>query len=119
MRDRSAAPEVALAWVDLERYDLVGAARHLRLATVSNGFMGDRVPETMLGITRSRVQAARGDVKGAMSIVEKTSADIGDGNELADGAAAARGPAAAVARGHRRCRLEVEVSSRPSRLRPR
>ncbi len=81
VRDRSAAPEVALAWVDLERYDLVGAARHLRLATVSNAFMGDRVPETMLGITRSRVQAARGDVKGALSIVAKTSADMGGGND--------------------------------------
>ena len=81
MRDRSAAPEVALAWVDLERYDLVGAARHLRLATVSNAFMGDRVPETMLGITRSRVQAARGDVKSALSIVAKTSADMGGGND--------------------------------------
>ena len=81
VRDRSAAAEVALAWVDLERYDLVGAARHLRLATLSDAFMGDRVPETMLGITRSRVQAARGDVKGAMSIVAKTSADMGGEND--------------------------------------
>ena len=74
MRDRSAAPQVALAWVDMERYDLEGAARHVKLATMSDAFLGDRVPGTMLALTRARIQAARGDVNGAISIVEQSEA---------------------------------------------
>jgi LuxR family maltose regulon positive regulatory protein len=81
LRDRSAAPQVALAWVDMERYDLIGAAKHVKLATVSDAFLGDRVPGAMLALTRSRIQAARGDVDGAISIVEKTTEGIADGNE--------------------------------------
>ena len=81
VRDRSAAPQVALAWVDMERYDLIGAAKHVKLATMSDGFLGDRVPGAMLALTRSRMKAARGDVDGAISIVEKTAEGIADGNE--------------------------------------
>ncbi len=81
LRDRSAAPQVALAWVDMERYDLIGAAKHAKLAAMSDAFLGDRVPGAMLALTRSRIQAAHGDLDGAISIVEKTTEGIADGSE--------------------------------------
>lgn len=80
-RDRSAAPQVALAWVDMERYDLTGAAKHVKLATMSDAFLGDRAPGAMLALTRARLQAARGDLDGAISLVEQTVEGIADGSD--------------------------------------
>jgi LuxR family maltose regulon positive regulatory protein len=48
VRDRSAAPQVALAWVAMERYDLIAAAKHVKRASLSDAFLGDRVPVAML-----------------------------------------------------------------------
>jgi LuxR family maltose regulon positive regulatory protein len=77
-RDRSAAPQVALAWVDVERHDPVAAAKHVKLATMSDAFLGDRVPVAMLALARSRIQAARGDLDAAISILERAAEGIAD-----------------------------------------
>jgi LuxR family transcriptional regulator, maltose regulon positive regulatory protein len=79
VRDRSAAPQVALALVAMERYDLNAAAKHVTLASLSDPFLGDRSPVAMLALVRSRLQAARGDLDGAISIVEQTAEGIADG----------------------------------------
>ena len=81
VRDRSAAPQVALAWVAMERYDLSAAAKHVKLASLSDAFLGDRVPAAMLALTRSRLQAARGDLDGAITIVGQAYEGIADGTD--------------------------------------
>jgi LuxR family transcriptional regulator, maltose regulon positive regulatory protein len=78
VRDRSAAPHVALAWVAVERQDLSAAARHVKSATMSDAFLGDRVPVAMLALAQSRMHTARGDVNGAISILNQAAEDIGD-----------------------------------------
>jgi LuxR family transcriptional regulator, maltose regulon positive regulatory protein len=62
-----AAPEVALAWVNTERYDLAGARRHaLRAAeSVDN----DPMPRAMLTLVSARLSRARGDIDGALSLL--------------------------------------------------
>jgi LuxR family maltose regulon positive regulatory protein len=58
------AAEVALAYVDIERYDLAGAREHAeragRCATSR-----DPLPAAMLALTQARIQRAGGDVSGA------------------------------------------------------
>jgi len=71
-KDRPSAAQVALAWVDTERYELLAACEHVRLAELSDFNLGDPVPRTMLALVRSRLQAARGDVAGALVTVEQT-----------------------------------------------
>jgi LuxR family maltose regulon positive regulatory protein len=63
-----AAPEVALAWVHIETYDLAGARRHAALAAESVDI--DPLPRAMLTLVSARLSRARGDVAGALSGLE-------------------------------------------------
>jgi LuxR family maltose regulon positive regulatory protein len=63
-----AAAEVALAYVDTERYDLAGAREHARRAA---GCVATRdpLPVAMLALARARIQRAGGDLLGAGRIL--------------------------------------------------
>jgi LuxR family maltose regulon positive regulatory protein len=70
LADRLHEAHAALAWVNVERYDLRAATSHTRLAHRSHVLRDDPVPRTLLAMATSRVQAARGDVGGALARVE-------------------------------------------------
>jgi LuxR family transcriptional regulator, maltose regulon positive regulatory protein len=60
----SGAAEVALAYVDGERYNLAGAREHAERAGRCAASR-DPLPAAMLALTRARIQRAGGDVSGA------------------------------------------------------
>jgi LuxR family transcriptional regulator, maltose regulon positive regulatory protein len=68
------AAEVALAYVDGERYDLTGAREHAERAGRCPASR-DPLPAAMLALTRARIQRAGGDVSGA----RRTLKDAADG----------------------------------------
>jgi len=62
-----AAPEVALAWVHMEKYDLAAARRHALRAAESVD--DDPLPRAMLTLVSARLARARGDIDGALSVL--------------------------------------------------
>ena len=76
--DRSAAAQVALAYVDMERFDLRAATEHVRSAEHSDFIVGDPVPRTFLKIARARLQVAQGDRAGAVADVSRAAAGFVD-----------------------------------------
>jgi LuxR family maltose regulon positive regulatory protein len=62
-----AAPEVALAWVHTETYDLAGARRHAVRAGESADI--DPLPRAMLTLVSARLSRARGDVDSAHAVL--------------------------------------------------
>ncbi len=76
--DRSAAAQAALAYVDMERFDLRAATEHVRSAERSDFIAGDPVPRTFLQIARSRLQVAQGDRAGAIADVSQAAAGFED-----------------------------------------
>jgi LuxR family maltose regulon positive regulatory protein len=76
--DRPPAAQVALAWVDTEQYELSAALDHVKLAESSDFISGDPVARTLLALVRSRLLVARGDLAGALAIVEGDSAGFLD-----------------------------------------
>jgi LuxR family transcriptional regulator, maltose regulon positive regulatory protein len=65
--DRTAAAEVALAWVHAEQYDLRSATAHADRASLSGGIPSDAVAAGMLALVRARLCRARGDLTGALA----------------------------------------------------
>jgi LuxR family maltose regulon positive regulatory protein len=63
----TAAPEVALAWVSTEKYDLAVARRHAMRAAQS--IDSDPLPSAMLTLVSARLSRARGDIDGALSML--------------------------------------------------
>jgi LuxR family maltose regulon positive regulatory protein len=76
--DRSASPQVALAWVAVERYDLRAAVEHVRAAERSDFLLGDPVPRTLLALVKARLQVMQGDRAGAIGRLEKEAAAVAD-----------------------------------------
>ncbi len=76
--DRSAAAQVALAYVDMEHFDLRAATEHVRSAERSDFILGDPVPRTFLQIAKSRLQVAQGDRAGAIAVVSQAAAGFED-----------------------------------------
>jgi len=79
-----AAAEVALAFVDTERYDLARAREHAqRAATCTTS--GDPLPAVMLALTRARIQRAGGDLEGSRRTLDDAAEGLPDwlGDELA------------------------------------
>ena len=76
--DRPAAAQVALAWVNMERYDLRAAAEHARLAEQSDFIACDPVVRSFLALVKARLQVAHGDRVSALAGVERATADILD-----------------------------------------
>ena len=76
--DRSAAAQVALAWVAVERYELRAAIDHVRSAERSDFILGDPVPRALLTVVKSRLQVAQGDRAGALSRVSDAAGEFAD-----------------------------------------
>lgn len=64
------AAEVALAYVDTERYDLVGARAHAHRAEGCASTAHDLLPAAMLSLARARIHRAEGDIQGAISALD-------------------------------------------------
>jgi LuxR family maltose regulon positive regulatory protein len=69
-----AVAHVALAWVAMERYDLDGAGHHLRLADPRRHADGDGLAAAAFALVKSRRLQARGELGGAMKLLEEVSA---------------------------------------------
>jgi LuxR family maltose regulon positive regulatory protein len=69
-----AAAEVALAYVDTERYDLAGARRHAKRAAAYEPAARDPLQTVMLALARARIMRAGGDLDGA----ERVLSDLGE-----------------------------------------
>jgi LuxR family maltose regulon positive regulatory protein len=76
-RPRTVA-HVALAWVAMERYDLDGAGHHLRLADPKRHADGDGLAAAAFALVKSRRLQARGELRGAMKLLEDVAAGPGD-----------------------------------------
>jgi len=61
--------DVALAWVNMETYDLAAARRHAQLAAESVAVAHDPMSRVMLALVEARGRRARGDVVGALARV--------------------------------------------------
>jgi LuxR family maltose regulon positive regulatory protein len=68
--ERPSAASLALAWVAVERCDLPAAIGHAAQAERSHFLGGDPVTRATLAMIRSRIEAARGHLPGALSIVQ-------------------------------------------------
>ena len=64
-----AAASLALAWVAVERCDLPAAVGHATLAGKEQFLGGDPVSRTVLALVRSRIEAGRGHLPRALSLV--------------------------------------------------
>ena len=85
LTDRLHEAHAALAWVNVERYDLRAATSHARLAHRSHVLVDDPLPRTLLAMATSRLQAARGDVGGALARVETATEPLSEAESwLAD-----------------------------------
>ncbi|MGH3308325.1 MAG: LuxR C-terminal-related transcriptional regulator, partial [Nocardioides sp.] len=73
--ERPCAASLALAWVALERCDLPAAMGHAAQAERSHFLGGDPVTRAVLALIRSRIEAARGHLPGALSIVQAAIAE--------------------------------------------
>ena len=71
------AAEVALAYVDTERYDLAGAREHAERAGRCAASR-DPLPAAMLALTRARIQRAGGDVSGARRTLDDAAEGLPD-----------------------------------------
>jgi LuxR family transcriptional regulator, maltose regulon positive regulatory protein len=70
-----AAASLALAWVAVEHCDLPAAVGHATLAGKEHFLGGDPVSRTALTVIRSRIEAARGHLPRALSIVQSAIAE--------------------------------------------
>jgi LuxR family transcriptional regulator, maltose regulon positive regulatory protein len=70
-----AAASLALAWVAVEHCDLPAAVGHATLAGKEQFLGGDPVSRTVLTLVRSRIEAARGHLPRALSIVQSAIAE--------------------------------------------
>ena len=79
-----AAAEVALAFVDTERYDLARAREHAQRAATCAASR-DPLPAVMLALTRARIQRAGGDLEGSRRTLDDAAEGLPDwlGDELA------------------------------------
>ena len=71
-------PHVALAWVEVERYDLRSAMAHVRLAERAHPRQNDPVARTLLAMAKARLQATQGDTGGALARVESAKERLPD-----------------------------------------
>jgi LuxR family maltose regulon positive regulatory protein len=69
------AASLALAWVAVERCDLPAAVGHATRAGKERFLGGDPVCRTVLTLVRSRIEAARGHLPRALSIMQSSIAD--------------------------------------------
>jgi LuxR family transcriptional regulator, maltose regulon positive regulatory protein len=70
-----AGASLALAWVAVEHCDLPAAVGHAALAGKQQFLGGDPVSRTILTLIRSRIEAARGHLPRALSIVQSAIAE--------------------------------------------
>jgi LuxR family maltose regulon positive regulatory protein len=67
---------VALAWVAMERYDLDAAGHHLRLADPKRHPSSDALAIAAFALVKSRRLQARGELRGAMKLLEEVSTGV-------------------------------------------
>lgn len=80
VEDRSAAAEIALAWVAVEQFELRAATDHLQAAESSRSVLSDPASRTLLELVRSRLRAAQGDRGAAVSGVTAALDGLPDGD---------------------------------------
>jgi LuxR family transcriptional regulator, maltose regulon positive regulatory protein len=71
-----AAAEVALAYVDTERYELFGARVHADGAASCGTTVRDPLPAAMLALAHARIHRAGGDVEGAVRALDAASHEL-------------------------------------------
>ncbi|NMO52254.1 AAA family ATPase [Actinoplanes sp. TBRC 11911] len=71
---RPVAGRLALAWIELERYDVEAADRHLRIAQPRCRSGGDPTAVAAFAIVKSRRLQARGELRGAMRVLREAEA---------------------------------------------
>ena len=67
---------VALAWVAMERYDLDAAGHHLRLADPKRHAGDDGLATAAFALVKSRRLQARGELRGAVKLLEEAMTDL-------------------------------------------
>jgi LuxR family maltose regulon positive regulatory protein len=77
----TATAHLALAWVEVERHQVVSAAEHARSAASSGCLLGDPVRRALLTLVRSRLQVAEGDLAGAIAALEHAVGEFADGTD--------------------------------------
>lgn len=70
--------QVTLAWHDMDRYDLSSVAERVKLAERSDFFGADPVVRTIRAVVKARLQAARGDVPGALTALKRAVGGLPD-----------------------------------------
>jgi LuxR family maltose regulon positive regulatory protein len=66
------AAEVALAYVDTERYDLSAGRQHAIRSAAYEPSPRDPLPQAMLALVQARLSRAAGDLEGAVQILDDT-----------------------------------------------
>ncbi|MFI7600371.1 LuxR C-terminal-related transcriptional regulator [Actinoplanes sp. NPDC049681] len=74
---RPIVARVALAWVAMERYDVDAAGRHLRAADPKRHPRDQAVAAAAFALVKARRLQARGELRGALSLLEEASARPG------------------------------------------
>lgn len=77
--DRCPSASVALAWTDIERYDVPSAREQLRAARRARTLAEDRVAAVMAALVQSRLLRAGGDPESAITVLEDVAADAVSG----------------------------------------
>jgi LuxR family maltose regulon positive regulatory protein len=71
IEDRPPAADLALAWVHAEEYDIAAARMHCEGAAVTKGVRNDPVSAGSLALIRSRLRRAKGDLAGAVAVLDR------------------------------------------------
>ncbi|WP_426244541.1 LuxR C-terminal-related transcriptional regulator [Nocardioides sp. LHG3406-4] len=72
----SSVARTALAWVEMERYDLRAAADHVRSVEQLELAPMDPIPAALQSLIRARLQVAHGDRPGALGGLEQATAGV-------------------------------------------
>lgn len=78
VRSRPAAPEIALAWVATDQFDLRAAGDHLQAAELAQVVSEDPVSHAFHALVTSRLRAAHGDRGAAVTTASSAVDDLGD-----------------------------------------
>ncbi|MFL6134741.1 MAG: LuxR C-terminal-related transcriptional regulator, partial [Nocardioidaceae bacterium] len=108
------AAQVALAWREMDRYDLSAVAERVKLAERSDFFGTDPVVRTLRAVVKARLQAARGDGPGALATLERAIDGILDSPPWLVSRLRAEGARLSIANGESEAAIPEMDDLRPS-----